>query len=82
VPCAGAPTVVTDRASPSMSESFASTATETGPSSPTVAASSTATGASFTGKTVRETVAVFESALPSFTLNVNESGPLKFGSGV
>ena len=25
---------------------------------------------------------MFESAVPSFALNVNESGPLKFGSGV
>ena len=34
------------------------------------------TGASFTGVTVRLKVATFESALPSFALNVNESGPL------
>ena len=76
MPCAGAPTDVTDSASPSTSESFASTATEIAPSSSTDAASLTATGASFTGRTVRETVAVFESAVPSFASNVNESGPL------
>ena len=82
MPCAGAPADVTERASPSTSESFASTATETVPSSSTVAASLSAPGASFTCRTVRETVAVFEPTLPSFALNVNESGPLKFGSGV
>ena len=29
-----------------------------------------------------ETVAVFESRVPSFTVKMNESGPLKFASGV
>jgi hypothetical protein len=76
VPCAGPPTDVTASASPSTSESFASTATDTEPSSSKVAASSTATGGSFTDRTVRETVATFESARLSFALNANESGPL------
>ena len=40
------------------------------------AESSTAAGGSLTGRTVRETVAVFESALPSLALNVKLSGPL------
>ncbi len=35
-----------------------------------------ATGASFTGDTVIETVAVFESSDPSFALKVKLSGPL------
>ena len=34
-----------------------------------------ATGVSFTGVTVIDTVATFESTLVSFTTNVNESGP-------
>ena len=41
-----------------------------------------ATGGSFTAVTVMETVAVFESTVPSLTLNVNESAPLKLAAGV
>ena len=51
-------------------------------SSATVAASSTATGGSSTAVTVIDTVAVLLSRLPSFTLYVNESEPLKFEFGV
>ena len=35
-----------------------------------------AVGASFTGSTVMDTVAVLLSSVPSFTLNVKESAPL------
>ena len=48
----------------------------TGVSSGVVTAWSLATGASFTGVTVIDTVAAFESAVPSFTLKVKVSGPL------
>jgi hypothetical protein len=40
------------------------------------------TGASFTAVIVIETVAATESAVPSFTLNVNESLPVAFAFGV
>src|SRR5262245_29748818 len=40
------------------------------------------TGASLIGLIVIEIVPRFESTMPSFTLNVNESGPLTSGSGV
>ena len=45
-------------------------------SSGVVTAWSLATGASFTGVTVIDTVATFESAVPSFTSKVKASGPL------
>ena len=53
------------------------------PSSATVADWATAVGASFTGVTVIETVAAtVESTVPSFTLKVKLSEPLKFELGV
>ena len=76
VPCAAGPTLLTTSVSPSTSLSFVSTATVTGVSCGVVAVSFTATGASFTAVTVSVTVAVFESRLPSFALNVKLSGPL------
>ena len=45
-------------------------------SSGVVTAWSVAVGASFTGVTVIDTVATFESAVPSFALKVKLSGPL------
>ena len=53
------------RASPSKSESFAITEVVTGVSSLVVAASSVATGASFTGLTVTTTIAVSHNPEPS-----------------
>src|SRR6185295_4482248 len=41
-----------------------------------------ATGVSFTGDTVIDTVAMLESTVPSFALNVKESEPLKLSAGV
>ena len=48
----------------------------TGVSSGVVTAWSLAVGASFSGATVIDTVATFESAVPSFALKVKASGPL------
>ena len=70
------PTDVTVSVSPSTSVSFARTFTSVKLSSATVAVSLTALGGSFTGVTVSETVATFESRVPSFALKVKESGPL------
>ena len=52
------------------------------PSSATVNEAAFAAGASFTGVMVMETVAVFESNVPSLALKVNESLPLAFAFGV
>jgi hypothetical protein len=68
VPCCGPLTSAAVRVALSMSESLASTpdgSTLSGVSSASVKASSVATGASFTGVTVRVTVATLESAWPS-----------------
>ena len=48
----------------------------TGVSSGVVTAWSFAVGTSFTGVTVIDTVATFESAVPSFARKVKPSGPL------
>ena len=53
------------------------------PSSATVPLLAVATGASLTGVTVIDTVAkAVESTVPSFTLKVKLSEPLKFAAGV
>ena len=62
--------------SASPSASVACSVIPTAVSSSVVALPSSATGASFTGVTVIVTVAVFESAVPSFALKVKLSGPL------
>ena len=65
------------------SESFANTSIWLlALSSNTVLISLTATGASFTAETVIDTVAAAESTVPSLTLKVKESEPLKLSAGV
>ena len=75
-PCVGLPTAVTVSESPSRSESLPRTSTSVRSSSATVAVSLTATGGSLTGNTVSETVATFESTVPSCALKVKLSEPL------
>ena len=78
--CAGWLATVNDSASPSTSEAdrVTPTATSRGVETDTDAA----TGASLTAETLIDTVAMFESTVPSLALNVNESGPLKLALGV
>ena len=83
VPCVGPEATEKVNASPSRSDAASGVATAVPWSVDAVP--SVATGARFTGGagfTVIDTVAVFESALPSFALNVNESDPLKPAAGV
>ncbi len=71
VPCAGSPRAAMDRLSPSMSLSSANRSDALIvrlASSIVVALSSSATGASFAGSTVRLTVAVAVAPLPSATV--------------
>ena len=74
MPWAGAVTTAYVSASPSTS--VAASVIATGVSSGVVTAWPSATGASLTGVTVMETVATFESTVPSLALNVKLSGPL------
>ena len=74
VPCVGAATIEYVSASPSTS--LAGRPTDWGVSSASVAELAVATGASFTGFTVSETVAVLELFTPSLDWKVKESGPL------
>ena len=60
----------------SPSTSVAGRATIANESSARIAEFGLATGASFTGSTVIETVATFESLTPSLALNVKLSAPL------
>jgi hypothetical protein len=53
-----------------------------GVSSAVVSVPSTATGVSLTAVIAIVTVAVFESIVPSFALNVTVSDPVAFGLGV
>ena len=73
-PCAGPATITYVSGEPSTSVALSVIAFAV--SSSVVTAWSPATGASFTAVTVSVTVAVFESRLPSFALNVKLSGPL------
>jgi hypothetical protein len=79
-PCDGP--LTTSNVNPPPSTSVAINPIATSVSYGVVTFRSSATGASFTEFTVIETVAMFESVLPSFALNVNESPPFQFAAGV
>jgi hypothetical protein len=67
-PCAGVPTPVTDRLSPSRSVSFARTEIVAAVSSAIVVVSLTATGPSFALVTVTLTIAVAAAPFPSLSV--------------
>src|SRR5262245_33673938 len=73
--------LTTAKARLTLSTSFALSVTSTDVSSLVPADALFATGGSFTGATVMETVAILESRPPSFILNVKLSAPLKFPFG-
>ena len=74
VPCAGPVTIVNVSGEPSRSVAVSVIALAV--SSSVVTAWPPATGASLTAVIVIDTVATFESRLPSFALNVKLSAPL------
>ena len=81
----GLPTIVYVRLASDVSTSLTSAPRSIGtpgPSSVALAEPSFATGVSLTAVIVIVTVAVFESTVPSLTLNVKLSAPFLFGSGV
>ena len=73
--------VTTRNVSTALSTSVATSVPASGVSSAVAKARSCATGASFTGVTVSETVATFESSEPSFATYVKPSAPLKSSAG-